>query len=66
MDPDKINLENLSKNFEYHKAAIEIDSIDCIDTLKNIAKSYIKLYFKQQEVILSFGSFKEPFGFDKV
>ena len=66
MDPDKINLENLSKNFEYFKAASEIDNIECLDTLRNIAKSYIKLYFKQQEVISSFGSSIEPFGFNEV
>jgi hypothetical protein len=62
MDPDKINLENLSKSFEYFKAASEIDNIDCVDTLRNIAKSYVKLYFKQQEVISSFGSI----GFNQV
>jgi len=66
MDPDKINLENLSKSFEYFKAASEIDSIDCVDTLRNIAKSYIKLYFKQQEVISSFGTSFESIGFDQV
>lgn len=53
MDPDKIELENLSKSFEYFKYASEIDSIDDIDHLKNIAKSYFKLYLKQQEVISS-------------
>lgn len=62
MDPDKIDLENLSKSFEYFKIASEIDNIDCFDTLKNIAKSYAKLYLKQQEVISSFSSF----GFDQV
>ena len=51
MDPDKIKLENLSKNFEYAKASIEIDAIDDLDNLKNIAKSYLKLYMKQQEVL---------------
>jgi hypothetical protein len=51
MNPEKIELENLSKNFEYFKIASEIDSVDCIETVKNIAKSYVKLYFKQQEVI---------------
>jgi len=66
MDPDKINLENLSKSFEYYKVATEIDAIDCTDTLRNIAKSYIKLYFKQQEVISSFGSSVKSFGFDEV
>lgn len=55
MDPDKIELENLSKSFEYYKVASEIDSIDNIEDLKNIAKSYYKLYLKQQEVIASMG-----------
>ena len=55
MDPDKINLENLSKSFEYFKYATEIDSIDDIEQLKNIAKSYFKLYLKQQETLLSMG-----------
>jgi hypothetical protein len=54
MDPDKVDLENLSKSFEYYKGAAEIDSIDNIDDLKNIAKSYFKLYLKQQEVMASF------------
>ena len=53
MDPNKIELENLSKSFEYFKYAAEIDSISNIDELKNIAKSYYKLYLKQQEVIAS-------------
>ena len=51
MDPDKIQLENLSKNFEYAKVSIEIDSVDDLDDLRNIAKSYMKLYMKQQEVL---------------
>lgn len=54
MDPDKVDLENLSKSFEYYKGAAEIDSIHNIDDLKNIAKSYFKLYLKQQEVMASF------------
>ena len=56
MDPDKISLENLSKSFEYFKHASEIDSISDIEQLKNIAKSYYKLYLKQQEVISSLGN----------
>jgi hypothetical protein len=55
MDPDKINLENLSKSFEYFKYSSEIDSIDDIDKLRNIAKSYFKLYLKQQETLLDMG-----------
>lgn len=55
MDPDKIKLENLSKSFEYFKVASEIDNVDDSETLRNIAKSYCKLYFKQQEVLSMMG-----------
>ena len=55
MDPDKIELENLSKSFEYFKFASEIDQCDSIETLRNVAKSYIKLYLKQQELVASWG-----------
>lgn len=51
MDPNKIILENMSKLFEYEKLVRDIDSIDDVDILRNYAKSYIKLYLKQQEVI---------------
>jgi len=53
MDPDSIELENLSKSFEYFKYASEIDQCDSVETLRNIAKSYIKLYLKQQELVTS-------------
>lgn len=56
MDPDKITLENLSKSFEYFKFASEIDNINDIDDLKKIAKSYFKLYLKQQEVLSNLNS----------
>lgn len=56
MHPDKIQLENLNKSFEYQKFSLEIDNIDNVEDLKNIAKSYFKLYLKQQEVLCSFGS----------
>jgi len=51
MDPDKIQLENLTKSFEYFKIASEIDNVDSVQDLRNLAKSYVKLYFKQQEVV---------------
>jgi len=51
MNPDNIELENLSKSFEYFNHSSEIDSICDIEKLRNVAKSYIKLYLKQQEVI---------------
>jgi len=55
MDPDQIKLENLTKSFEYFKIAAEIDSVDSIQDLRNLAKSYAKLYFKQQEVVTGLG-----------
>lgn len=55
MDHNNIKLGNISKSFEYEKISRDIDSINDIDYLKNIAKSYIKLYFQQQEVISNLG-----------
>jgi len=55
MDPDKIELENLSKSFEYFKLASEVDECDSIEKLRSITKSYIKLYLKQQEVVSGLG-----------
>jgi hypothetical protein len=58
MNPDKITLDNLNKNFEYERISREIDSCDDIDQLKNIAKSYVKLHLKYQETLtsLNFGN----------
>jgi hypothetical protein len=44
----------MTKLFEYEKLSRDIDSIDDIETLRNLAKSYIKLYLKQQEVVADF------------
>ena len=54
MNPEQINLEDMNKMFEYEKLSRDIDSIDDIEVLKNYAKSYIKLYLKQQEVVSKF------------
>ena len=51
MDPDTIELKNLSKMFAYSQLASEIDSCDDRDTLRNTAKSFCKLYYKQQETM---------------
>jgi hypothetical protein len=56
MDPDEIELENLSKSFEYFKYASEIDSMTNIEDIKKVAKCYFKLYLKQQEVVSNIGS----------
>lgn len=54
MDPNSISLDNINKMFEYEKLSRDIDSIDEIELVKNYAKSYIKLYLKQQEVVAGF------------
>jgi hypothetical protein len=54
MNPDEVTLENLNKNFEYVKFSNQIDTINDIEDLKNLAKCYFKLYLKQQEVLCQF------------
>jgi hypothetical protein len=60
MDADKIEIESLSKNFEYFKVSSEIDNIHDIELVKNIAKCYFKLYLKQQEIVSSLGISSSP------
>jgi hypothetical protein len=55
MDPDKITLDCLSKIFEYERISRELDTCENIEQVKNIAKSFVKLYLKQQEVIVQIG-----------
>ena len=49
---DQITFKSIAKSFEYEKLAREVDSCNDIHTLKEITKSYIKLYFYQQETML--------------
>jgi len=51
MKPEDISLENLSKNFEYEKLSRDIDNCNDVDDLKNLCKSYIKLYLKMEETV---------------
>jgi len=51
MDHNEIELKNLSKSFEFFKFCSEVDEIEDLDTLRNVAKCYCKLYLKQQEVV---------------
>ena len=55
MDPNDIELKGLEKSFAYQKIASEIDSCEDRDILKNIAKSFCKLYYKQQETMQVIG-----------
>ena len=54
MNPEKIQIEDLNKLFEYERHARIVDILD-IDELRNFAKLYCKLYLKQQEVISLLG-----------
>ena len=51
MNPEEITLSNLSKSFEYTKMSNKIDECSSIDVLRDMAKCFAKLYFKQQETI---------------
>lgn len=51
MKPDEISLETTSRLFSYEKISREIDTIDSVEILRDLAKSYAKLYMKQQEVV---------------
>jgi hypothetical protein len=51
MDPNNIELSNLTKSFEYIKFSNQIDNIQDIDDIRTLAKCYFKLYLKQQEVV---------------
>ena len=55
MDADSIELSSIGKMFEYEKLAREVNECNDLSTLKDITKSYIKLYFKQQEVVSNLG-----------
>ena len=58
MNPDNITLETMNRSFEYEKLAREIDSIDDVKTLRNVAKSYAKLFLKQKETVASIAKMK--------
>lgn len=60
MDPKSIELANLTKIFEYEKMSRDLDECADVETLRNICKCYVKLYFKQQETLscIGLGQFK--------
>jgi len=58
MEPEQIQLSSVGKQFEYEKLSREIDEIQDIETLRNFLKSYIKLFLKHKETIVSVGLMK--------
>jgi len=51
MNPDEITLDTPSKAFAFEKTARDLDKIKDLEVLRNVAKTYVKLYMKQQEVL---------------
>ena len=51
MNPSDIELDTTFRMFEYEKMARDIDKMD-LEQAINCAKSYLKLYLKQQEVVI--------------
>ena len=51
MNPDDIILEKPSKSFEYEKISRDIEKINDIEIVKNMARCWVKLYLKQQETL---------------
>jgi len=51
MNPDDITLEKPSKSFEYEKISRDIEKINDIEVVKDMARCWCKLYLKQQETL---------------
>jgi hypothetical protein len=51
MDSNEITLETTSRQFSYEKMSRELDKLD-IEELREMCKCYMKLYLKQQEVLM--------------
>lgn len=56
MNPNDISLESPAKSFTYEKISRQIEECNSVSELKDIARCYVKMYLKQQEVMsASFG-----------
>ena len=51
-DPSQITIESTAKLFEYERISREIEECSDIDKIKDMLRCYVKLYMKQQEVML--------------
>ena len=59
-DPAEIVLQSTAKMFEYEKLSRQIEECDNIDTLRDMARCWIRLYMKQQETMRTIGLEKQP------
>lgn len=53
MNHSEIELSSTAKLFQFEKLSRDLDKIDDVEVLRELAKAHIKLYFKQQEVVAS-------------
>lgn len=58
MNPDKITLDSIDRMFQYESQARIIEELSREEAI-NMAKSYLKLYIKQQEVLENLGLSKD-------
>ena len=49
LDPEDIELRNVSQQFEYEKMSREIDQCDDVETLHQMCKFLMKMEMKQRE-----------------
>lgn len=56
ISPENIDLNDLTKMFEYAKLCKEIDECENIEEIKITFKSYLKLYFSTLETIKDIGN----------
>ncbi len=55
MSHEEIKLVTPTRMFTFEQLSRDIDKIDDVKVLRDMAKSHIKLYLKQQEVVSTMG-----------
>ncbi len=60
MNHQEIKLQTPTRMFHFEQMSRDIDKINDLDLIREIAKSHIKLYFKQQEVLKQIGPTLDP------
>lgn len=55
MNHEEIKLSTPTRMFTFEQLSRDIDKINDPEVLRDMTKSYIKLYLKQQEVVASMG-----------
>nr|BAR35626.1 hypothetical protein [uncultured Mediterranean phage uvMED] len=55
MSHEEIKLATPTRMFTFEQLSRDIDKINDVEVLRDMTKSHIKLYLKQQEVVASLG-----------